>query len=384
MIIWGALSIPIITSVVLLLAFRHKTVVWEYVVLFAVSVLCVVAFKFAAEKVTTTDTEFWGGWVARAEYFERWDEKVPCTHTKYCTRTVTRSGSDGRTHTETERHPCGTLHLFDVDTHPPKWILTDSNEESQSITSAQFEGLATNWANRKFVDMHRHYHSIDGDEYVTVWDKRDETLVPVTTMHRYENRVQSATSIFNFSEVDPKVWGLYEYPGIETWDQRAILGNVGPNLDEADKLLRFWNAKLGYVKQVKMFILIFPQGATLETGLAQENYWRGGNKNEFILAVGVDEANKATWAHVISWTEEDRLKIDVREYAKQQGTINLVDLVEYMAGEVHKRFERKPFVEFSYLTVEPPTWAVLLSYILTLLIDAGLGVWIVLNDSSDD
>lgn len=383
MIIWGALAIPILTSVVLLLGFRHKTVVWEYVVLFAVSIACVTGFKFAAEKVTTTDTEFWGGWVAQAEYFERWDEEVPCSHTKYCTRTVTSSGSDGSTHTDTEQYPCGTEHLYDVNVHPPKWVITDSNGESQFITSAQFERLASSWSNRTFVDMRRHFHSIDGDKYLTVWDERDETLVGVTTKHHYENRVQSAASIFNFSEVDPKVWGLYEYPGIGTWDQRAILGNGGPNTDEADKLLRFWNAKLGHVKQVKMFILVFPQGTTLETGLAQENYWRGGNKNEFILAVGIDSASKVVWAHVISWTEEDKLKIDVRERALRQGVLDLADLVEYMTQEVHKRFERKPFAEFSYLTVEPPTWAVLLSYILTFLIDAGLGVWIVLNDSSD-
>lgn len=383
MIVWGAFAIPIITSVVLLLGFKHKTVVWEYLVLFAVSIMCVVAFKFASEKVTTTDTEYWGGWIAQAEYFERWDEEVPCKHTKYCTRTVTRSGSDGRTHTETEQYPCGTLHRYDVDTHPPKWVLTDSNEESQSISSAQFEGLASSWSNRTFVDMRRDYHAIDGDKYLTVWDERDETLVEVTTKHHYENRVQSAASIFNFSEVDPKVWGLYDYPGIGAWDQCAILGNGGSNTNEADKLLRFWNAKLGHVKQVKMFILVFPSGTTLETGLAQENYWRGGNKNEFILAVGIDSTNKVAWAHVISWTEEDKLKIDVRERALSQETLDLVDLVGYMAGEVHKRFERKPFAEFSYLTVEPPTWAVVLSYVLTLLIDAGLGAWIVLNRSHD-
>jgi len=128
-----------------------------------------------------------------------------------------------------------------------------------------------------------------------------------------------------------------------------------------------------------MFILQFGPESTLETGLAQESYWKGGNKNEFILAIGTDRSGKVTWAHVISWTEVDRLKIDVREFALNQGTLDLLDLSQYMVEEVNERFVRKSFAEFSYLTVEPPGWAVALSYVLTLLVNLGLSVWIIHN-----
>ncbi|PJE76931.1 hypothetical protein COV05_01930 [Candidatus Uhrbacteria bacterium CG10_big_fil_rev_8_21_14_0_10_48_16] len=380
MIIWGAMAIPIVVAIVLYAWFRHKTVAWEFIVPFAVSIVCIAGFKYGTEMVQTADTEFWGGWATHAEYFERWDEEVPCTHTKYCDQPSTCTNSDGSTYSCTERVACGTEHLYDVDDHPPRWVLHDSNGESQSISSGQFEGLVSKWHSRVFVDMHRDYHSIDGDKYVATWNTKDDaSFVEVTTRHTYENRVQASTSVFNFEEVNPKVWGLYEYPGIGSWDQPAILGNGGSETREADTLLRFWNAKIGRNKQVKMFVLVFGPESTLETGLAQESYWKGGNKNEFILALGTDRSGKVTWTHVISWTEQDRLKIDVREYALNQGTLDLVDLVDYMVPEVRKRFVRKPFADFSYLTVEPPGWAVVLSYFLTLLINLGLSFWIINN-----
>ncbi len=379
MIIWGAMAIPVVTAIVLFVWFRHKTVVWEFVVPFAVSIVCIALFKYTTQKVQTSDSEFWGGWATHAQYFERWNEKVPCTHTKYCSETC--RNSDGSTYSC--QKPCGNQHLYDVDDHPPRWVLNDSNGESQSISRGQFEELATKWHSRKFVDLHRHYHTVDGDKYVATWDKDDKTFVAVTTRHTYENRVQASTSLFNFERVDPKLWKLYEYPGIGTWDQPAILGGNGAQAQEADTLLRTGNAKLGRGKQVKMFVLQFGPESTLQTGLAQENYWRGGNKNEFTLALGTDDSGKVTWAHVISWTQEDRLKIDVREHALHQGQLDLVDLTQYMIDEVGARFERKAFADFSYLTVEPPGWAVALSYLLTLLVNLGVSYWIIHNSHKE-
>ena len=375
MIIWGAIAIPILTAIVLLAWFRHRTLWWEFLVPFVVSIICILVFKYTTEKVQTSDTEFWGGWATHAEYFERWNERVPCSHTKYCPDTCRHS--DGSTYSCSR--PCGKQHMYDVDDHPARWVLHDSNGESQSIGSGAFEGLADKWHSRTFVDLHRDYHTVDGDKYVATWDSNEATFVAVMTSHTYENRVQAATSIFNFPEVDPKEWGLYEYPGIGAYDQVAILGASGSQAQEADALLRKWNAKLGRPKQVKMFILVFGSDSTLDAGISQEHYWNGGNKNEFVLALGTDSSGKVTWAHPFSWTEVDRLKIDMREYALNQGQLNLVDLVNYMVPQVEEHFERKSFADFSYLTVEPPGWAVALSYILTLLVNSGVSYWIIRN-----
>ena len=39
-----------------------------------------------------------------------------------------------------------------------------------------------------------------------------------------------------------------------------------------------------------------------------------------------------------------------------QKTLDIVAVVEWLADNISTRFRRKPFKEFSYLSVEPPLW----------------------------
>lgn len=378
MIIWGAATVPLVTAFVLAFWFKHRTLWWEMLIPVVASLVFIAGFKYTTETVQTSDTEFWGGWATHAEYFEAWNERVTCTHTKYCPSTCRRS--DGTTYSCDK--PCGKQHAYDVRNHPPRWVLNDSNGASHSIKESRFNDLVILWGNKTFKDLGRNYHTRDGDKYITRWEKDDATLVPVTTSHTYENRVQAAHTVFDFEEVDPFAWGLYNYPPIKGLDQRAVLGRA-KGAKEADKLLRFYNAKLGAAKQVKMFLFLFGPETTLDTGLAQENYLVGSNKNEFIVMVGLDANGQVNWVHVISWTENEYLKIDVRDYVREMEVFDPVEIVEYMAERVGEDFVRKEFADFSYLTVEPPLWAVLLCYLLTLAINLGLSFWVVQNQHKE-
>ena len=44
-----------------------------------------------------------------------------------------------------------------------------------------------------------------------------------------------------------------------------------------------------------------------------------------------------------------------------------------------ENFQRKDFKEFNYITVEPPTWAVVTTYIITILITFVLCYWAIVN-----
>ena len=44
------------------------------------------------------------------------------------------------------------------------------------------------------------------------------------------------------------------------------------------------------------------------------------------------------------------------------------------------KYERKDFKEFDYVTVEPPTWAIIVTFILTIAITFGLCYWAVVNE----
>lgn len=382
MLIWIAMLVPVATAAILFFFFEHKTVWWEFLVPFVLSAVLILLCKCTAEKIGVTDTEYWGNKGVVAEHYEDWDEKVPCRHPKYCTRTVSRTDSKGRTHTSTERYQCGYEHMYDVDYHPECWVLKDDRGKPWSISRGQFERLASKWGNKTFVDLHRDYHSDDGDMYQSKWDGRDETIEPVISKHFYENRVQAASdSLFNFQEVpeeDEETYGLFDYPDIEAAWCPSILGD-GPRKAAADDYLTRMNAKLGAPKQVRMWILVY-KNQPMEAAFLQRNLWKGGNKNEFTVCVGTNDAWDVTWCKVISWTEVETLKAQVEGDVAEMGKLDLEKIAALTVDAVQKDFVRKEFADFSYITVEPPWWAVVLTILLVAAANAGISAFLVMNE----
>lgn len=381
MIIWGAMLVPLATVAVLLFFYQRKTLWWELILPLVISPLFILSAKALVEKVQTDDTEYWGGVAQAAEFSERWDEKVPCSHTRYCDETRTVSDGKGGTTTQTTKVACGTDHPYDVKDHPPTWEIMDDNGITVSIGSGKFEELATRWGNRKFVELNRSYHSIDGNKYVAKWDKQDETLEPVVTVHTYENRVQASTSVFNFQDVsdgDKAAFALFDYPDVNGYSQVSILGRGDATQADAEQSLRIANAKLGHPKQAKVFILVF-QDQPMAAGIAQESLWKRGNKNEMVITIGTDASGVVQWCYPFSWTEVEELKIELRDQISGMGQLNLSHVVDLTVPLMWEKWERKRFRDFSYLTVEPPGWAVATTYLLTLLLNLGLGWWIVKN-----
>jgi hypothetical protein len=232
------------------------------------------------------------------------------------------------------------------------------------------------WNNRSFEDKHRHYHSIDGDAYNTVKDTIFDHIVPRTATHNYENRVKCSKSVFNFAEVDSGDivdYKLFNYPPAVEFNYNPILGFYDP---KASLKLQRYNAQIGSWKQVHMLILVF-KDLPVKAAIMQEGYWKGGNKNEFILCMGIKDTSIA-WAKVISWTEVDELKVRV-EKEVQGMPLNMTKIVDYMAGQVKLQFQRKHFREFSYISVEPTMTAVWVTLIITVLITVGLSIYAVKN-----
>src|SRR3989338_3236357 len=159
MMIWGAALIPILVLLVLYAFYQRKVLGWEFLLQMAVPLAVIALCKLGVETSQTNDKEYWGGWVARAEYDEEWNEKVPCRHEKECTH---RDKKGNRKHSND-----GYKHAYDVDNHPPVWQAVGSNQETIFISSRTFEELCQKFGSRKFVELNRDYHTIDGDRYVT-------------------------------------------------------------------------------------------------------------------------------------------------------------------------------------------------------------------------
>lgn len=377
MIIWIALIIPVPAAAVLYWKFQHRIIWWEALLMLGTPVLCVFLGKLIVESVQTRDTEFFGGWAVTAEYFEDWNERVSCRHPRSCSH----RDKDGHSKHSND----GYYHAYDVDHHPPYWQVNDSNRETVRVDQQCFEALTRQFGSRTFVELHRNFHSNDGDKYVATWGGQPELLEPVTTEHIYENRVQASQSIFNYKEVSPadaEFYGLHAYPPIsDYYRQRCLLGNVGATTVIGEKRLQYLNATMGAAKQVRVFLLAF-RGQPMQAAIEQESLWKGGNKNELVVCVGLDkDAKKAEWCHVFSWTEEESVKIEIRNAVMGQKEFDAGAVVEAIGPPVMSRWKRKNFKDFNYLTVEPPLWAVLTTFFVTLLVSGGVAWWALVNEA---
>jgi hypothetical protein len=225
-------------------------------------------------------------------------------------------------------------------------------------------------------------------------------------------------------------------------DYPTILG--GNISKETQEKFRNLNGKFGVSNQLRLWILIF-ENKPMEIAHFQENYWVKGNKNELVVCIG-KKGDEIQWAHSFSWSLSDILTVEVKnkvlelytykdsiikvqvlppviildENTKKKvlgekigenlppiipitkemsnttkdSTISirstypvlnektLDDYYNFLNKNLH-RFERRSFKEFSYITVEPSTGAVIFIYLLALAISVGVNFWVIKNDISD-
>lgn len=399
MIIWLALLIPVIAILLIYFMFHTKVVWWELAI-FGVVAIFIVIMKFSVEACQTRDTELLTDKAIRIEHHEKyvreWEEWV---------------SEQGYTDSKGNYHVTVPAHWETrTEYHPEYWIKIRSNESSYSITSGEYNRIKAEWNNETYRDL---YHSDQrhcwgcpdgqqcrcsdgrGDMFYSNWPRTTKTIIPITWSHSYENRIQASHSIFKFEPVSEEIAKtLYELPNPDqNHNIPAILGDGGPTQSTANKKLMQFNALIGprpgpnkdYKKAGKLFVLIF-KDKDVQSAIDQENYWQGGNKNEFTLCIGIDKEYKIKWSYIISWTKNEKLKADVIHYVNNQidSVVDLNQIVQYMGDKCYEGFARREFTEFSYLTVDPPGWAVIVTYVISLVLSAGIGIYVVSNEFTHD
>ena len=372
MLIYGALLIPLIVVLILFVFYKHQTTWWEFLIPVSVSIILIALMKLGIETAMVKSDEYWGSVVYRVQYYEEWDEWITQTCSSTCC-----CDSKGN-NCQTTYYDCSYR-----EDHPAHWELITTTNETVHIDEAEYNRIKKIMGGEKFTDLHHSYYIINGNEYSCTWNQSKETTVPVTTLHSYKNKVKVADkSIFHFQQVkdsDVVAYKLYSYPKIRNYYQMdAVLGDNTPDGEIANQKLQYLNGALGTKKQVRVFVLLFPN-QPVTAGLLQESYWCGGNKNEFIVAIGTDKDRNVTWCYPFSWTKSEKLKIDVKNYVQSQKKLSLDSLADYMLPQISGNFQRLHFKDFDYLTVEPSTGAV-----VAILLNMLLAIWIVANGYGDD
>lgn len=363
MLIYLALILPIVAILVMFLFFRDRLHWGEAIGALLVPLILIFALKGLAVWSATRDTEWYGGYVTSAWYFEDWNEYIH----KTCSYT-TCSGSG-------KNQSC-TTHYYDcsyVEYHPEYWSVITNRDENWNIRKNQFEELSARWNNKTFKDLGRHYYTNDGDAYYTVFNGDFSTLEPTTTEGSYENRVAVSKSIFNFRDIEPA--GLYEYPKLQGYGQKCLLGYDDANLDfELQKV----NGLLGNEKQVRIFFLVW-KNQPIDKAFDQQQYWKNGNKNELVINVGTDDTNKVNWVFVFSWTPNEQLKVDIKDYLENK-PLDIAGFLKWIPEQIREKWVRKEFKDFAYIAVEPSTGWVYGIWIITFLSTVGIFCFCVLNN----
>ena len=364
--------IPIVTVGILAFKFREKTALWEYAVVLVPSLLLFFALKYSFVYISSLDKEYLSDLVSKITYYEDWDETVMVTHT----RTV--SCGNGKTRTETYVVPERRY-------HPKRYVYETVTGETNDVSEDEYKLICYKLnMPAVFKDMHRSYRSKDGDAYVTSWNRTRENSYPVTWTHLYQNKVKASSySIFkygNMSEEEIKENKLFDYPEIKNNDQNPILGFNATDTDI--DAVRYLNGYRGPKNQIHVFILCF-NNPSLEVAEMQKAYWQGGNKNEFVVCLGVKN-NKVIWCNPFSWSDEPMLEVKTRDYFIKHPDINFKDYAEWLDTQIDKNWHRKEFNDFNYLSIELSIGWYIAILIIILCYNVGISYWVITNEFTLD
>lgn len=379
---WIFLLVPVVGAIVMLVLFSRKVLWWELLIPTAATALVIFLAKIFVTMGLLNSTEYRGSIIVSARYTEFYETYVEAT----CSRTV----SCGKNCTTTVYYDCSYC-----DDHQPHWDAYDAYGHKYQITQEKYERLKRQWsANPEFVNLNRkiNYHGScgkDGNAYDIHWDKDPNTADACVFTNSYVNRPQASKSAFSYEEIkkeEAKKLGLYEYPEFfDFYRQPSILGiDSIVGYSEANRIkhkFEYFDGYYGHNKHIKLFVLLFFD-KPLSIAHKQEAYWKGGNGNELVVCIGMNRSTRElTWTKAFSWSVDKRPIVDCREDIMNDTYFNADSTYSAIERTVVTNFKPRNMDEdFSYLSVDIPTWAYVLIFILSLAATVGTSYWVVTNE----
>jgi len=367
---------PFVVAIILVIVCRKNIVWWEYIVLILVSVLLTLGMRSCCIADRETDVEYYGGYMVKITHYDEWDEWV----VKTCTREVPDGVDEkGNTKYRTETYDCSYR-----DYHPERWTyLTNTGHEHHFCEKSEFDRAMRElgYPKMKFKEMNRHYYTIDGDAQEYYWDGAVQHIRPLVDTHHYKNKINCSNSVFNFEEIndeEAKEIGLYDYPKIIDDDQDVILG-IKPSA-VTHKEFKYINSVYGPKKQFRMYVLIYPD-KPLDISEKQKSYWKGGNKNEFIICLGYNtKTGLITWCNPFSWCDKPELEVATKRYFREHPRLaNLYQYPNWLRKHLYL-WKRKEFKDFEYIQNEPTDGQNTAILIFIIIFDLLMALFLVGNE----
>jgi hypothetical protein len=182
------------------------------------------------------------------------------------------------------------------------------------------------------------------------------------------------------SAIDDSQFSLPEYPRVHSiYKVNRVIG-AGSTKELRDRLDEHMKT-IGPNKQANI-IFVGTNSPDPSYRYALERKWVGGKKNDLIVVVGLDD-KKITWADVITLggnAGNELTTVKIRDILT--GTNYSTKSIDDVADIVTKHFDRKPMADYEYLKdeIEPPTWVLVLAFILGTIVSIGLTYVFHVND----
>ena len=370
------LIIPAALSIVMLLFFSRKVNLYEHGLLWAVSIISYLIVSNVMISSNVSDTEYLSSLTVKTRYYEDWNEYIH----KTCSR-QSCSGSGNNRVCHTIYYDCSYVKY-----HPERWTITDQFGSEIDISQSEYNRLGKLWKTPSlFIEMDRNYHTNDGDAYEYHWNRKEETARLIARSNNYDNPTQAANSLFRFKDVTPEEatkLGLFEYPDINNYYQKSILGLNFP--EHTRNKIDYLNATLGKQKQVKVFFLYF-WDKPVQVAFDQKNYWKGGNKNEIIICVGVDKAShRVQWVEAFSWAKNPIVEVKIKGWYADNPSFNLNKLQPELKQWIIKDWKRREFHDFDYITLELTYAQTVWLWIIISLMNIGVAAFVIFNEHDNE
>lgn len=365
--------IPVIAIIIGYLKFNKELVWWEYLLMFIVPFILVGSMTYIIHHTLPESTSANNYYSESVSYEEPWDEWIH----KTCSYT-TCSGGKVKT--------CRT-HYYDCSYrkyHEPEWYMTLNSGSNQSISQSLFNTKCSTWKNKSFVDMNRHYYTIDGDKYVCNWNKDTNEVITYSEPYSYDNKLLLSKNILGFRKLDSlETLKVYNNPSDAFSETTEFPFIVGSNDKEAYKYLSGKNGILGSKYQLTMLLMVHHNKPTSICEL-EETFLMKGKKNELILCINEKDSNIVS-SKVISWTPNELLKIKIRDSINYSGKYNTLEAVKIMSHFTEKMWIRKNFHDFDYIEVENPLtgFHYVIIFIIIAFVTGGLSWYFISNEQKN-
>ena len=353
--------IPVIACLILHFGFEYNGKWDAYLWLFLTGEGAVALSHWLLYRAHIRCKEYLGAIVVSVWHEDEWTEIVY--------RTVTRTDSKGKTQTFTK---------VEHRRHPEKYYFYSSLGTRFTSNYSFYDYIGNLWKVPRICERRRDANIVGGSRGVQHYEFSDlssedqsnsDNWIPLTEVRHYVNKIRRSNSIFKFEEINrkrAKELGLYNYPKIDQSDAPCILSS-GFNVPEyADEMFRKFNAFYAPQVEMRLYILLFEASRGIGVSKLQQAYWQGGNKNEFIICIGVGENGDAEWAYAFSWAEYQQKEREAADWIMKHPLFKWHEFHDWFVEHI-KGWKRRSFsTDFNYIGVTLPLWKNLIIIIIAL------------------